>query len=165
MMVSGPFKTLAQGGTEMKTLFHLVVLVVIACMTAAGCATGDYAETKDIEELRQEIQALRTEIKELKQAAVISEPRSIELPKAATKAPLEVSLVISIVKDGRIMLAGEVVTKEMLQEKLKKLAAKDPKARVVVQADDQVAHKQVVEVMDLAKSAGISNLAIATIEK
>lgn len=144
----------------MKTLFCFITLVLAA---ASGCATGDYAQAKDIEELRQEIQALRAEVKELKQAAVITEPRNIELPKAATKAPLDVSMVISIVKDGRILLAGEVVTKEKLTEDLKKLAAKDPKSRVVVQADDEVAHKLVVEVMDLAKSAGIQNLAIATV--
>jgi biopolymer transport protein ExbD len=132
---------------------------------ASGCATGDYAQSKDIEELRQEIAALRAEVKELKQATVFTEPRTFELPKAATKAPLDVSMIISIIKDGRIMLAGEVVTKEKLAEDLKKLAAKDPKSRVVVQADDEVAHKLVVEVMDLAKSAGIKNLAIATVEK
>lgn len=143
----------------MKTLFYLVITALVA---ASGCATDDYAQAKDVEELRQEIQALRAEIKELKQAAVISEPRGIELPKAATSTPPEVSMVISIVKDGRIMLAGEVVTREKLKEDLKKLAAKDPKSRVVVQADEAVAHQKVVEVMDLAKSAGIVNLAIAT---
>jgi biopolymer transport protein ExbD len=63
------------------------------------------------------------------------------------------------------MLAGEVVGKEKLQEELKKLAAENPQARVIVRADDEVAHKQVIEVMDLAKSAGIQNLAIATTEK
>jgi biopolymer transport protein ExbD len=146
----------------MKTLFSIVV---IALVIASGCATGDYAQSKDIEELRQEIAALRAEVKELKQATVLSEPRSIELPKAATGAPPEVSLVISIVKDGRIMLAGDVVTKDKLVEDLKKLTAKDPKSRVVVQADDEVAHKLVVEVMDLAKSAGIQNLAVTTTNK
>jgi len=144
----------------MKALFCFFIIMI-----ASSCATGDYAQSKDIEELRQEIAALRAEIKELKQATVFTEPRSIELPKAATGAPPEVSLVISIVKDGRIMLAGDVVTKDKLIEDLKKLAAKDPKSRVVVQADDEVAHKLVVEVMGLAKSAGISNLAIATVEK
>ena len=146
----------------MKTLF---CLVLIALAAASGCATGDYAQAKDIEELRQQIQALRAEIKELKQAAVISEPRNIELPKAATKAPLEVSLIIAVLKDGRIMLAGEVVTKEKLKDALQKQAGKDPQSRVVVQADDEVPYKLVVEVMDLAKTAGIQNLAIATIEK
>ena len=146
----------------MKTIFYLFGIALVA---APGCATGDYAQTKDIEELRQEIQALRAEIKELKQAAVISEPRNIELPKAATKAPLEVSLIIAVLKDGRIMLAGEVVTKEKLKDALQKQAGKDPQSRVVVQADDEVPYKLVVEVMDLAKSAGIQNLAIATIEK
>jgi len=144
----------------MKALFCFFIIMI-----ASSCATGDYAQSKDIEELRQEIAALRAGIKELKQATVFTEPRSIELPKAATGAPPEVSLVISIVKDGRIMLAGDVVTKDKLIEDLKKLAAKDPKSRVVVQADDEVAHKLVVEVMGLAKSAGISNLAIATVEK
>jgi biopolymer transport protein ExbD len=145
----------------MKTLFSMFVIALAA---ASGCATGDYAQSKDIEELRQEIQALRAEIKELKQAAVISEPRSIELPKAATGTTPEVSLVISIVKDGRIMLAGEVVTREILQEKLKDLATKDPKSRVVVQADDDVAHKKVVEVMDLAKSAGVEDIVLALVK-
>jgi biopolymer transport protein ExbD len=146
----------------MKTLFHLLVLGFIAGITAPGCATGDYAQAKDIEELRREIHALRAEVRQIKQAAVISEPRGIELPQAATKAPPEANLVIAVRKDGRILLAGETISKEKLQDELLKLAAKDPQARIVVQADDGVAHQRLVEVLDLAKSAGIQNLAIAT---
>jgi biopolymer transport protein TolR len=136
---------------------------MLALVAASGCATGDYAKAKDIEELRQEIQALRAEVKELKQAAVISEPRSIELPKAAATA-MEADikhLVISITKDSKIYLAAKEVTSEKLTEELKALVSKDPKIRVVLHADNAVPYKKIVEVMDLAKMAGVENIAFA----
>jgi biopolymer transport protein ExbD len=147
----------------MRTLSCFAILTLAF---ASGCATGDYAQSKDIEELRQEIQALRAEVKELKQAAVLSEPRSIDLPKVAI-APREVDaahLVISISEDNKIYLAAKEVTAEKLTEELKAAAAKDPKVRVVLRADDAVPHKKVVEVMDLARSAGVEDIVFAIVK-
>lgn len=147
----------------MKNLFCLLMLTLL---TASGCATGDYARTNDIEELRQEIQALRTEVQELKKAAVISQPRTIELPKAAVKPPeADTSyLVVSVSMDGQLFLAGKAATPEQLQEELRATVTKDPGIRVVVQADREVPYKKVIEVMDLVKTAGVENIAIATVK-
>lgn len=147
----------------MKTLFSAALIALLA---ASGCATGDYAQSKDIEELRQEIAALRAEVKELKQAAVLSEPRKMELPKVAV-APLEVDakhLVISITEDGKIYLAAREVAPEKLTEELKAAATRDPRLRVVLRADNEVPYKRVVEVMDLAKSAGIEDIVFAVVK-
>lgn len=145
----------------MRALFCFLIIAV-----ASGCATGDYAQSKDIEELRQEIQALRAEVQELKKAAVISEPRKIELPKVAV-APLEVDvrhLVISISEDDKIYLAAKEVTPEKLTEELKAAASNDPKVRVVLRADSAVPYKKVVEVMDLARSAGVEDIVLAVVK-
>ena len=145
----------------MRALFCFIIVVI-----AAGCATGDYAQSKDIEELRQEIAALRAEVKELKQAAVLSEPRKIELPKVAI-APREVDaqhLVISITKDDKLYLAAQEVTPEKLTEEIKSAATKDPKVRVVLRADNDVPYKKIVEVMDLAKAAGAEDIVFAVVK-
>jgi biopolymer transport protein ExbD len=137
----------------------------IAGLVAGCCATTDPALTKDVAGLKEEVRALRAEVQELKKATVLTEPRPIQLPKAATAAPTAVDLVISVLADGKLMLGGEAVSKDSLKEKLTKLAAEKPEAFVVVQADEKIKHQLVVEVMDLAKSAGIKNLAIAAKEK
>jgi biopolymer transport protein ExbD len=147
----------------MRDLFCFTILALV---TASGCATGDYAQSKDIEELRQEIQALRTEVQELKKAAVLNEPRKIDLSKIAI-APREVDaphLVVSITKDDKLYLANQEVTPEKLTEELKAVAAKDPKVRVVIRADDEVSYKRLIEVMDLAKSAGVEDIVVANIK-
>jgi len=143
----------------MKTLFCFVIILI-----ASGCATGDYAQSKDIEELRQEIAALRAEVQELKKAAVISQPRSIELPITAVK-PLEAAieyLVISVTNDGQIYLADKAVTPDELKQELRSKVPKDPKIRVVLRAGKEVPYQKIVELMDLAKSSGVQNLSIAT---
>jgi biopolymer transport protein ExbD len=57
------------------------------------------------------------------------------------------------------MAEGKAVSKKELLEKLRQLATKDPESLVAVQAEPDINLKLVVEVMDLARSAGIKHLA------
>jgi biopolymer transport protein ExbD len=86
----------------------------------------------------------------------------VNLPKAASgqQAPAE-SAAITIDKDGRLFLNQQVVEKVALGDALKQQLAKNAEMLVVINADDGVAHGQVVEVMDIARAANVAKMAIA----
>jgi biopolymer transport protein TolR len=90
----------------------------------------------------------------------------VNLPKggAADVQVQQQDLSVAILTDGRVLLAGTVVTMEELKKELDAVKAKNPETLVVVQADEGVSHGKVVEVMELAKGAGLSQLAIGVRE-
>jgi biopolymer transport protein ExbD len=73
-------------------------------------------------------------------------------------------LVIAVLADGRLVLGGDVVSAEELKKALEDTRAKSPDTLVIVQADEGVTHGRVVEVMEMAKSAGLAQLAIGVRE-
>ena len=71
-------------------------------------------------------------------------------------------LVVAVLADGAVVARGEQVTLAQLGEIFSEEAAKSSGRLVLVQADETAMHKRVVEVMEVARRAGLSNLAIAT---
>lgn len=69
-------------------------------------------------------------------------------------------LSVAVLSDGRLVLAGDVVTEDELKRAFEDARAKSADTMVVVQADEGVPHGKVVEVMELAKAAGLAQLAI-----
>ncbi|MBK7858343.1 MAG: biopolymer transporter ExbD [Archangiaceae bacterium] len=90
----------------------------------------------------------------------------VNLPKggAADVTVQQQDLSVAILTDGRILVAGTVVTEDELKKALDDAKVKNPDTLVVVQADEGVSHGKVVEVMELAKGAGLSQLAIGVRE-
>jgi biopolymer transport protein ExbD len=88
----------------------------------------------------------------------------INLPRAAsTVQPLERrGLVVMITREGGLFLEREAVTLEQLQERFRQALAQGAEVQLIIRADQEVAHGRVVQVMDMAKTAGINRLAIAT---
>lgn len=94
-----------------------------------------------------------------------SAPKSglkVNLPQggAADVAAQATDLSVAILADGRIVLGGDVVTSDELKTAFEKAKAENPDTLVIVQADEGVPHGHVVEVMELAKGAGLGQLAI-----
>lgn len=87
-----------------------------------------------------------------------NEPAKNDPPNPATPAREE---VITIAADGALTVAGEPCPVEELEERIKKLAAHHP-ASVVIRGDAKVTAKSVTAVMEACKSAGISNVVLAT---
>ena len=87
---------------------------------------------------------------------------AVNLPKAASgqQAPAE-SAAITIDKDGRLFLNQQAVDKSALGNALKQQLANNAEMLVVINADDGVAHGQVVEVMDIVRAANAVKMAIA----
>lgn len=88
----------------------------------------------------------------------------IELPDAAA-ADVKVEaddLVVALTKEGTVLLRGVAVSVEELEEALRKHKKEEPKGSLIVQADKEVPHGRVVEVIDAAKRVGVPRLGIAT---
>jgi biopolymer transport protein ExbD len=134
----------------------------IVAMLITGCAASDAGLKEEIRDLREEVAALRAEIKELKQATVISEGLSIQLPPSAPKDASSADMVLTIAKSGSLILGSEQVTRDELRKRLTSLAAFNQNTRILIQADSSIPHQQVVEIMGLAKEAGIQHLGVVT---
>jgi len=86
----------------------------------------------------------------------------VNLPKAASsqQAPAE-SAAVTIDKDGRLFLNQEAIDRAVLGDALKQQLAQNAEMLVVINADDGVSHGQVVEVMDVVRTANVAKMAIA----
>ena len=90
----------------------------------------------------------------------------VNLPKggAADVVPQASDLPIAILEDGRLVLGGDVESAEELKKAMDDAHTKSPDTMVIVQADQGVPHGKVVEVMEMAKAAGLAQLAIGVRE-
>lgn len=85
----------------------------------------------------------------------------VDLPRSSSDTILreDNDIKVWVKSDGQVMLDEDPVTLATLRETFRD-AQKD--AQVVIKADKEVDHGRVVQVMDLARSHGLSRLAIAT---
>jgi biopolymer transport protein ExbD len=85
---------------------------------------------------------------------------NVKLPSASTAEPVKAEQVtINLTKDGKVYYNDKTVDLEELDKRLKDVEDKD--SLVIIRADNDVPHGKVVEIMDLAKSEGLSKLAFA----
>lgn len=87
----------------------------------------------------------------------------IRLPKVTQSAydGKSKEIILAIDREGRIYLKGEKTDLKNLGTKLEDLVKKGELVQLLLQADREVKHGTVVQVMDLAKSSGVSSLIIA----
>jgi biopolymer transport protein ExbD len=89
----------------------------------------------------------------------------VTLPKADSATPAtwaDRALVITAKADGTIYLNKTLVSRETLKEKLAASLKNNSEQVVVINADSDLLHRQVVGLMDEARLAGATHLAIAT---
>ncbi len=88
----------------------------------------------------------------------------VNLPKGGKGDVNEIprDLVVAVLSDGRAVVGGKVQDDAELARTFESSARLSPDTVVVVQADAGVPHGRVVEVMEAARQAGLSRLAIAT---
>ncbi len=89
----------------------------------------------------------------------------VNLPSGAASesvSGLTDELVIAVLEDGTAVARGEPASDAELEALFAAEAARDARRLVLVQADERALHRRVVEVMELARRAGLDNLAIAT---
>lgn len=90
----------------------------------------------------------------------------LELPKARTvEAESQENITISISKDGELALNEDVIQSRLLLASLQKEIREFPDRLVVIRADKNVPHENVLSVLSVAKKAGATHLAIATVQR
>ncbi|MSP61190.1 MAG: biopolymer transporter ExbD [Myxococcales bacterium] len=89
---------------------------------------------------------------------------TVNLPKGASKelAPGASDVTVAITTDGHMVVDGKTVDPDQLRAIFASAHQKDADTQVIVQADEATHHGRVVGVMELAKTAGLRRLAIAT---
>ena len=87
----------------------------------------------------------------------------VDLPTTTTpQEKIEENIVVSITKDNQLYIGKEEVKEEDLVTLLKEEMKRRKEALILVNADKDVRHGQVVRVMDLARQAGARKLGIVT---
>lgn len=87
----------------------------------------------------------------------------IQLPKVAAKNFDEVREKVTVLIDrsGQLYLKGSKLDLPALRAELKGIVQKEGAVSLVLQADKEVSHGIVVEVMDAAKTSGVRTIIIA----
>jgi biopolymer transport protein ExbD len=85
----------------------------------------------------------------------------VNLPKAARAEAARAPVAISIARDGVVYLEREPIEPAQLTARLLARARGEPDLAAVIEADTEVRHGRVVDVMDAIRLAGVGKLAIA----
>jgi biopolymer transport protein ExbD len=88
----------------------------------------------------------------------------VNLPKGATRevTPSAKDVTIAITSDGKMVVRGKAVDAAELARIFAEAKQANADTQVIVQADESTHHGRVVSVMELARTAGLNKLAIAT---
>ncbi len=88
-------------------------------------------------------------------------PVNLPTAESATdKIPEQISLTLT--QEGALYYNKDLIELTELEMRLGNLRQTDPDPSIVINADEQVPHGQVIKVMDIIRLAGIPNMAIAT---
>src|SRR4051794_38184307 len=92
---------------------------------------------------------------------IVAQTLKVQLPRAkSTDGTAEKPTKVELLKGGALRWNDEPVQEPQLAEKMKRAVTADPEMSLVVSADKEVMHGNVVHVLDLAKLAGITKFAI-----
>ena len=92
---------------------------------------------------------------------IVAQTLKVQLPRAkSTDGTAEKPTKVEILKDGSLRWNEEAIPESALPGKLKDAVEADAEMSLVVSADKQVMHGNVVHVLDIAKLAGVTKFAI-----
>ena len=127
-----------------------VFLVMVIIFMVSALAVQVEAQTK----LKQQDQAQKDQKSGLK----------VNLPSGQAQEidPAKTSLVLVVPLRGEVNIAGKAVPDAELDKLFRAAYVHDKDTQVVLRADKAVEHGRVVDLMERAKHAGLTKLAIAT---
>ncbi len=98
-------------------------------------------------------------------ARFISEPSiGVKLPKSSTSAPgdsSERNVFLTINANREIFLNNQAVTQDKLPESIREMIQKRPDLNLVLRADKNVPHGDVIAILDEVRSQGVTQFGIA----
>src|SRR5262245_46185469 len=83
---------------------------------------------------------------------------NIALPHAASSGPISAAMreiIINVYADGRIDMAGKIVTAEELAAAIRSAVSSNPEQKVSVRGDRSAPYAAIASVLDVCKGAGI----------
>ena len=86
-------------------------------------------------------------------------------PIQMPEADKEDSVIVAIMRDGKIYLNSDVVTPELLTDRVKDAMSRRSDKRIFVKADAGARYGDVVSVVDDVRSAGVDQLGLLTEER
>jgi biopolymer transport protein ExbD len=129
-----------------------LVLVIIFMVSALAVVHQTDKAKKDVkEQVDKAEQEKRSGIK-------------VNLPSGAAQEidPSKAALTLTIPLSGDVQIAGKSLRDDELDNLFRAAYARDKTTTVVLKADKGVAHGRVVNLMERAKTAGLTRLAIGT---
>lgn len=87
----------------------------------------------------------------------------IKLPKTQTISDVsDAGLIITVTNEGKIYFGETEMQNDRLENALKNRVLNEPDVLVIIKADQNSYHGEVVKILDIAKMVGVKRLAIAT---
>ena len=97
---------------------------------------------------------------------IVAQTLKVQLPKArATDGTADKPTKVELLKDGTLRFNDNKVTEAELTQKVKDAVIADPEMSLVVSADKEVQHGNVVHMLDIAKLAGVTKFAINVMQQ
>jgi len=96
---------------------------------------------------------------------VVAPSVPLDLPQASHGEELQTIFSVVIAKDGQLMIDGQNADEQALDQRARAALAKDKELRAVIQADGDVPHRRVIDVLDRLKSAGLTKVAFGTTQR
>ena len=91
---------------------------------------------------------------------------AVQLPQAqSASAPAQMPIIMTLDEEGHITIDNKPVSIQDSAAIMKQHMQENANAAVVLQADKRTAHGQVVAVMDMLKTSGVTRLSIAAEQK
>ena len=100
-------------------------------------------------------------------ASIILSPSiRMELPKANMTEPSPLtSLTISLTAGSDLLLNGKPITEEKLLMAFEQAVQEDPIPHVIISADQGIKHGEVIHLIDMARTLGLSRFALMVEKK
>ena len=93
---------------------------------------------------------------------MVREELKVQLPKSLSvdSGSKAQTIGVAITKEGQVLLGGQLVANEDLGPRFAELATNQPEASVLISADAESKHLDLVRVIDLLKRQGLNRYAL-----
>jgi biopolymer transport protein ExbD/biopolymer transport protein TolR len=97
-------------------------------------------------------------------APLMSSSLKLDLPKTEGARPTDAPVFIALAIDarGQLFVGDEAVTREVLLQRAREAAQRDPATEVQLRADTSVPYGRVAELIGLVQDAGLSRIGFIT---
>ncbi len=81
----------------------------------------------------------------------------------ASKMPKTKSYAINLNRDGEIIFNRQAISRDELRLRLDEIKRRSPQTAILIRADGSRPYREVMELMKIAKAAGLNNISLVTI--